>query len=80
MNDGQLRALLDQALDPGPMLPRLEAVDRLLVEFHALVVRIARDQTGDPREAAAHSPRAQPLGVLTRDGRGGGEAIEQPRA
>ena len=72
MDDGTLRALLDQALQPGPMLPRLEAVDRLLVELHALVGRMAREQTGDPREAAAQSPRARPPGVLTRDGQGGG--------
>ena len=66
MTDGQLRALLDQALGSGPTLRRVEAIARLTVELQALGWRL---EHGD-RSAAAREAMA----------REGGEAIEQPRA
>jgi hypothetical protein len=35
-----MRALLDQALGEGPVLPKVEAVDRLILELQALVGRV----------------------------------------
>lgn len=54
MTDGQLRALLDQALAGGKTLPRVEAAARLVVELQALCFRLQHaDRAAAAREAAA---------------------------
>jgi hypothetical protein len=54
VTDGQLRALLEQALGSGPTLRRTEAIDRLVVELQARAWRLQHaDRAAAAREAMA---------------------------
>ena len=44
-----MRALLDQALAAGNHLPKVEAVDRLVLELQALVGRVTPRQLRQPQ-------------------------------